>query len=240
MPPPLSASAPSLRGVSTFNIYGCHSLWNIIRDTISCSHSPHSQGVATVLLAPALRTPAPRVSLEGGPGPLPMLQELTVPTGGLSLHFLPGFGQRLSQPVRGLGEQTRPQEPPKEPRGRGGHSQEARNRLTLSSWVPAKAPTVAGECWAQAGPQETGHSRAGSCHVCVFTAAPPARLFQGAKESVCLRKRMWQRGRRRWPHRYRAHPNQPDTRSVTQRLRGQGHGLRDTLHPHPPDGPAPP
>lgn len=53
------------RSLSTFNIYGCHSLWNIIRDTVSCSHSPHAQGVATVLV-PASRTPGTPGCLRRG------------------------------------------------------------------------------------------------------------------------------------------------------------------------------
>lgn len=94
-------------------------------------------------------------------------------------------------------------------------------------------------------PQQTAHSLPVSCHVFVFTAAPSARLFQRAKGSVC-EKNVAERQEA-------AAPGSPGSltatqlaktsqtpRRVTQRPRGQGHRLRDTLHPHPPDGPAPP
>lgn len=102
-----------------------------------------------------------------------------------SKYFLSRFGWRQSQPVRGLGEQGKPAKSRlrtafvKKTQGAGlAHTQAAKGQAhpPLPGFKPGYPlwPGVLGP----GRPQKTAHSPLVSCRVFVFTAAPPARLFQ--------------------------------------------------------------
>lgn len=196
------------------------------------------------------------MSQEEGPGPLPVSQELTLLKGGLSLTiFSPGSaGDPHSRSGGWESEAGLPRASwgrtafvKKTPGTRLGCSRAARGQAhPLFPEFKSRRPVWLGS----AGPRQSPENRPQPSsqlpcvcfHSCSFCSAVPG------SEGIRLRKRMWQRGRRRRPQAARAASQRRSElaktsqtpRRVTQRPRGQGHGLRGTLHPHPLGGPAPP